>query len=92
MGFDWDEHNVAHIARHGVTPMEVEELFQRGHLTFPAAHKGGEKRYKAFGTTAQGRHLVVVFTYRADLLRPVTAHPMNRTLRRLYASQLKETL
>jgi hypothetical protein len=27
LSFDWDRGNTGHIARHGVTPGEVEELF-----------------------------------------------------------------
>jgi hypothetical protein len=30
--YDWDEHNINHIAAHGVTPAEVEEAFERGVL------------------------------------------------------------
>ena len=87
-GFDWDESNIAHIARHDVTPLEVEELFSRKHVEFPAQRVEGEERYKALGTTARGRYLVVAFTYRRDLLRPITAHPMNRSLKKCYAAQL----
>jgi hypothetical protein len=27
--FEWDRHNVAHIARHKVTPEEVEEVLSK---------------------------------------------------------------
>ncbi len=26
--FEWDDDNIAHLARHGITPDEVEELFE----------------------------------------------------------------
>jgi uncharacterized DUF497 family protein len=28
--FDWDKANLAHIARHNVTPEEVEQVFANG--------------------------------------------------------------
>jgi uncharacterized protein len=87
-GFDWDEHNIAHIARHDVTPAEVEELFNRHRIIEPASIEG---YFYAYGTTGTGRHLVVVFTYRKDgLVRPATAYPMNRSKRKLYGPQLKK--
>ncbi|MGI6487106.1 MAG: hypothetical protein GX964_01720 [Syntrophomonadaceae bacterium] len=30
--FEWDSINIEHIARHGVVPEEVEEVFTRRHL------------------------------------------------------------
>jgi hypothetical protein len=35
-GFDWDDANEEHIAQHGVTPAEAEEVF-RGRSTSNAA-------------------------------------------------------
>jgi uncharacterized DUF497 family protein len=60
-GFDWDSHNVGHVARHGVNPAEVEEAVERPHAIIPARDVAGEKRWKLFGTSADGRQLVVVF-------------------------------
>jgi uncharacterized DUF497 family protein len=88
--FDWDEHNVGHISRHSVTPLEVEELFSRPNIVLQGSTVKGETRFKAYGTTARNRELVVIFTFRAQFKRPVTAYPMNRTDRRTYVEQLKE--
>ena len=87
-GFDWDAANVAHILRHGVTPIEVEETVGRTHVTIPARTVQGEKRWKLFGTTASRRYLVVVFTIRRKLFRAVTAYQMNDAERRKYAPQI----
>jgi uncharacterized DUF497 family protein len=85
--FEWDEDNVLHIARHEVTPREVEEVFEGTYITqddpFPL-----EKRFDTYGRTALGRYLVVVFTLRGGRKRCVTAFPMNPTTRRKYAPQL----
>src|SRR5438477_450474 len=48
-GFDWDLHNVSHVARHGVNPTEVEEAAERPHVVIPAKDMRGEKRWKLFG-------------------------------------------
>ncbi len=87
-GFDWDEHNAGHIARHDVTPMEVEEMFRR-----PRIEQESEKDkgcFETYGTTESGRYLVVVFIYRHGRRRTITAYPMNRSTRKRYASKLKE--
>jgi uncharacterized protein len=90
-GFDWDLHNVGHVARHGVNPIEVEETVERPHVIIPAKSMGGEKRWKLFGTSVTGRYLVVVFTIRDERLRPVTAHTMNQQERRIYAPEINKT-
>lgn len=87
-GFDWDPANVGHVLRHAVTPSEVEETVSRPHVVVPAQTINGEKRWKLFGTTVAGRHLVVVFTIRRNRFRTVTAYPMNAAERRKYAPQI----
>ena len=42
-GFVWDDENVAHIARHGVTPDEVEEVLVGDALVL----RGPDNRYLA---------------------------------------------
>ncbi|MGH9653753.1 MAG: BrnT family toxin [Candidatus Acidiferrales bacterium] len=87
-GFDWDDANVGHIQRHSVTPSEVEEAVARMHVTAAAESAHGEKRWKLFGKTASGRHIVVVFTIRCNLFRTITAYRMNMADRRRYAPQI----
>jgi uncharacterized DUF497 family protein len=54
-GFNWDDENITHIARHGVTPEEIEEVFD-GDPEFAFSYtKDGEERYQAFGVTGRGR-------------------------------------
>jgi uncharacterized DUF497 family protein len=89
-GFDWDPHNVGHVARHGVSPEEVEEAVERPHAIIPARDVGGEKRWKLFGSSAAGRYLVVVFTIRHERLRPVTAHTMNQRERGIYVPEIDQ--
>lgn len=88
-GFEWDAHNVGHIATHDVSPAEVEGVVSRRHVIIPAAPKSGEQRWKLFGQTAAGRYLVVVFTIRRRRFRTVTAYTMNQAERRTYASEIE---
>jgi uncharacterized DUF497 family protein len=87
-GFEWDVHNIGPIARHGVTPMEVEQVTGWRHVIVPAAARRSEKRWKLFGRTTAGRYVVVVFTIRHNRMRAVTAYPMNQAERRIYAPQI----
>lgn len=80
----WDEHNIAHIARHGVTRGEVDEV-----VFSPATRWAPEDRHRrgrlvAFGATGVGRLLVVVCdTPTVDgSSYPVTARPMDDRERR----------
>jgi uncharacterized DUF497 family protein len=90
-GFDWDLHNVGHVARHGVDPLEVEEAVELPHWIVPAKAAGGEKRWKLLGTSAAGRCLVVVFTVREERLRPVTGYTMNEKERKIYGREVDKT-
>lgn len=83
-GLVWDSWNVAHIARHGVTPEEVEEVCQGSYLTFDAY---GE-RIVLVGTTRAGRNLTAVLAAkRKGIYYPVTARPSSRKERRYYRQQ-----
>ncbi len=83
----WSESDVAHIARHGVTPEEVEEVlsanpvWRRGR-THPAT---GRTSLIALGQTEAGRYLFVVLSLREPgRARCVTAMEMDEKARRFY--------
>jgi len=50
-GFVWDDENVAHIARHGVTPDEAEEVLVGDALVL----RGPDNRYLAYGRKRRER-------------------------------------
>jgi len=52
----WDEWNTEHIAKHGVTKVEVEEIFARA----VRAKKSYKGRLMVFGKTKEKRLLAVV--------------------------------
>ena len=77
----WDTWNVAHIARHHVTPEEVEGVFQRVPM-FSRTYKG---RLRVVGPTRRGRMLTVILAPRAvGAYYPVTARPATRKERQRY--------
>ena len=43
-----------------------------------ASHSKSEERWAAWGRTADGRALAIVFTLRGDRIRPISARDMNR--------------
>lgn len=72
--FDWDDANVNHIARHGVTPEEAEEALLDPHRVIISVRSvENERRWTAVGGTQSGRVLVVVITRRWGFVRVVTA-------------------
>lgn len=86
--FSWDDGNVGHIARHGLTPDEVEEaLLDPRRTGAPARNTAGERRWAVLGATISGRVLLVVFTRRAGLVRVITARAASATQRRRYRKE-----
>ncbi|MBI2303641.1 MAG: BrnT family toxin [Chloroflexi bacterium] len=82
----WDPCNVAHIARHGVTPEEVEEVCHGE----PVVQVGKKGRSLVFGPTLSGRILTVVLDAESSpggVYYPVTARPSSRRERAIYANE-----
>jgi len=83
--FDWDQANIAHLARHGVTPEKVEEAFcDPFQLLLGTQLRDGEVRYEMMAETKDGRILEVVLTHRRGAIRPVTAYTASRRDRSFY--------
>ena len=80
--FDWDDANTQHIARHGVTPEEVERAFANHPLVVLATQKlRGEERVLCAGLTDAGRALQFVYTLRRGTVRVITAHTAKKKVR-----------
>ncbi len=82
----WDQHNEAHIARHSVTCLEVEEVLAGADTLAQTDDSHRPGRLVIWGRTIAGRHLVVIL----DPATPdgdayvVTARPMTDRERRNY--------
>jgi uncharacterized DUF497 family protein len=82
--FEWDDANLGHIGRHGVSPQEVEQVIENEPYELGYYVENGETRSSLLGETAGGRLLMVVITERGDWIRPVTAYPPGAALLKLY--------
>ena len=49
--FDWDEANRKHLADHGVTPSEAEEVVTNDPLDLEEQFRNGEERLMQIGET-----------------------------------------
>lgn len=85
MQFHWDKGNIDHIARHGVTPEEAEQVIGNNPIDAGAVLRNGEERIVHLGETDAARVLVVVVTEREAMYRVVTARPADRKERAFYA-------
>jgi uncharacterized protein len=80
-GFEWDDDNVLHVARHEYAPEEVEEIFAGDYKI----RRARQKRYIALGETFDGRLAFIVFRrLPGGLIRVITARNMNDGERRLF--------
>ena len=88
VGFQWDEGNAAkNWRRREVTQAEAEQVFLNRPLLVAEdpRHSGREQRHFALGRTDAGRQLMVAFTLRGSLLRVISARPVSRRERSIYA-------
>lgn len=96
---DWDEFTIDHIARHGVTPEQVEEVYYgEGPLPTLGVRRAArrpsrsrERRYRLWGTDAAGTFLEVIVALfpRLGVWRCVTAYPMSNAARRAYLRRVR---
>ncbi len=85
--FDWDEANIAHIARHDVMPQEAEEAIRNNPLDLGSRIHEGELRMTQLGRTNAGRILLVVSTWRGTLIRVVTSYPARKKAQQFYSKR-----
>lgn len=75
VGFDWDEENEEHLARHGVTPEEVEQVFL-GQRAFARNKTNRRGEWMMIGWTTGGRALSIIVNVRdkTATLRVITGY------------------
>jgi uncharacterized DUF497 family protein len=86
--FIWLDEIVAKLEwKHGIRPEEIVEVFDN-RPRFGFVEKGdcpGENLYTAFGQTAAGRYLSVLFIYKQDQQALIiSAHEMTKRERQKY--------
>jgi hypothetical protein len=62
--FIWNDDNVDHIAKHGVTPDEAEYVVDHAKPPFPRA--AGDGKFIVWGRAAYGSYLQVGFVFLPD--------------------------
>ena len=90
VGFDWNEANIEHIAEHGVTPDEAEEVFsdEDNVQDEDIEHSIIEKRFLIIGKTEKGRLLYQIFTRRGDKIRVISSRDINKKEVHLYEKKV----
>ena len=91
MEFDWNAANIEHIALHGITPEEAEQVIENHPLDAGAVLRNREARTVHLGETDGGRVLVVIITERDGMYRVVTARPADRKERAFYSNHKAAT-
>ena len=85
--FEWDYENIKHIARHGLSPEEVEYALTGPTMEVDFESDRGEDRLAEVGVTQRGRFILVWTTVRRDLLRVVTAYDAPNLLIQAYVER-----
>lgn len=80
MNIDWDPNKArANSANHGVLFSDAEaELYDPNGITRENDRAEGEQRFVTLGLDALVRALVVVYTYRGDAIRIISARRATR--------------
>lgn len=82
--FDWDRANLEPMARCGVTPQEVEQVFANDPYGAAYDVAGGEERWTVIGHTASLRVLVVVWKIQEASIRALAAREPAAANRQIY--------
>ena len=82
--FEWDEGNVGHLARHNVSQSEAQNAILDPDAIILEIQAGPEERLKAVGATSAGRIIAVVFTWRDEVIRPITAYDPSIRIQQIY--------
>ncbi len=78
---EWTQDRIQHIARHSISPDEVEEVF----ASAPWFKRGRGGAYEAWGQTESGRCLLVIFRYlRHNRAWPITGREMDENEKRAF--------
>jgi uncharacterized protein len=83
--FDWDDANTDHLAQHDIAIAEAQSaILDPFAIVLEIQLENREERTKLLGMTSAGRILTVVFTFRGEAIRPITAYPATVRLQQLY--------
>lgn len=85
-GLQWDDENIEHIGKHGVTPSEVEDVCFGPHV----ANRARYGRYLVYGKSYHGKYIRVVLKRLYGIMfRPKTAYAMTESEKKNYRRRIK---
>ena len=85
MDLEWDQRKAsANLRKHGIDFADAGTVLHDDHAITIPDEKSGEERFVTIGLDALGRVLVVVFTWRAERARIISARPATPRERRQY--------
>ena len=85
--FDWDVHNERHLANHGISRSDAEDVLSGNHILFEYQVERNEERWVAVGATGTGRILNIVFAVRGEAIRPITGWAADKETADLYLEE-----
>ncbi len=85
--FDWDRHNEHHLAKHGISRSDAEDVLSGDHILLEYQMENQEQRWIALGATRAGRVLNIVFAIRGEAMRPITGWVADKETADLYISE-----
>ncbi|HLH27117.1 MAG TPA: BrnT family toxin [Chloroflexota bacterium] len=87
---EWDDDNVEHLALHGISPDEVEDMLE-GPVIRRRGGTDAPDRFRVLGRTAAGHYLAIVIQQKGrGVIRPFTGWEMRPHERNLYDRQVKD--
>jgi uncharacterized DUF497 family protein len=88
--FEWDPAKAQENMRvHGINLAVAVGVFDSPYLTMEDPDAEGEQRLMALGLDGLGRLLVVVYTYREDKIRLISARKATRKEEKEYAQRIR---
>lgn len=88
-GFEWDKGNIGKNKKHNVEDKEAEEVFwdKEKVIYKDVFHSKEEERFIILGGTKGERLLYVVFTYRKNKIRIISARDINKKEVEIYEKE-----
>ncbi len=83
MLYRWNEWNIQHLQRHGVTPEEAEEVIRQARHPYP--QRRGDDKWLVWGATIAGDLLQIVYVLdEGDSVFVIHARPLTDRERRRF--------
>jgi uncharacterized protein len=85
MAYQWDRDKAAtNLLKHGIDFADAVSVFSDDRAITVPDERFDEERFATMGMDALGRVLVVVYTWRGNEIRLISARPANRHQRKQY--------